>query len=113
MSKYYSVRVTQHDDPDSEASFHIEPPIRYLDPEMQQALVETVRKLILNRMGVDEDRDLRLSITHNLPDDSATVGRAHFRGLQLATGAVVLQQALELGLNGTTDFISLSSPLRD
>ena len=64
-------------------------------------------------MGVDEDKDLKLSITHNLPDNSATVGRAHFRGLQLATGAVVLQQALELGLNGTTEFISPSSPLQE
>jgi hypothetical protein len=62
-------------------------------------------------MGGDEDANLRLAITHNLPDNSATVGRAHYRGLELAAGAVVLQQALELGLNGTTDFISPTSPL--
>ena len=112
MTEFYKVRVTTHDDPDSEASFYIEPPVRFVSPEAQQKLVEVVRNLIQNRMGVGEDDELRLDITHNLPDDSATVGRAHFRGLQLATGVVVLQQALELGLNGTNDFISPESPLR-
>lgn len=112
MSMYYSVEITKHDDPDAEASFLIRPPIRFLDPEAKEELIDTLRRLIKNRMGDTEDTDLRLAITHNLADDSATVGRAHFRGLQLATGAVVLQQALELGLNSTDTFISTTSPLR-
>lgn len=112
MTEFYKVRVTTHSDADAEASFYIEPPVRFLNPEAQQKLAYVVRNLILHRMGVDEDHDLRIDITHNLPDDSATVGRAHFRGLQLATGAVVLQQALELGLNGTNEFVSPESPLR-
>lgn len=62
--------------------------------------------------GEEEAEGLRLSITHNLPDDSATVGRAYFDGLRRATGAVVSQQALELGLNGTDEYVSPSSPLR-
>jgi hypothetical protein len=63
-------------------------------------------------MAPGEDEDLELAITHDLPDNSVTVGRAHFRGLQLGTGAVVLQQALELGLNGTNDYVSPSSPIK-
>lgn len=112
MSMYYSVEITKHDDPDAEASFLIRPPISFLSSGAKQELVDTLRGLIKNRMGDNEDDDLRLAITHNLADDSATVGRAHFRGLQLATGAVVLQQALELGLNGTNTFVSTTSPLR-
>jgi hypothetical protein len=112
MPTYYSVEITKHDDPDTEASFLIRPPIYFLSPEAKEELVGTLRGLIKNRMGENEDNDLRLAITHNLADGSATVGRAHFRGLQLATGAVVLQQALELGLNGTNAFVSPTSPIR-
>ena len=112
ITEFYSVRITKHDDPDSEASFYIEPPVKFLNSETQRQLADTVRTLILNRMGTGEDDDLQISITHNLPDESATVGRAHFRGLQLATGVVVLQQALELGLNGTNDYVSPSSPIK-
>ena len=112
MPTYYSVEITKHDDPDAEASFLIRPPIRFLSPENKEELVETLRGLIRNRMGNNEDADLGLSITHNLADDSATVGRAHYRGLELATGIIILQQALELGLNGTIDFVSPTSPLR-
>lgn len=113
MTEFYSVKITKHDDPDAEASFLIEPPIRILSPEMQRELVEVLKRLIINRMGEDDAEDLKLSITHNLPDDSATVGRAHFKGLELGTGVVVLQQALELGLNGTDQYVSPSSPLSE
>ncbi len=112
MPVYYSVEITKHDDPDAEASFLIRPPISFLSPKTKGELVDTLRSLIRNRLGDNEDDDLRLAITHNLADDSATVGRAHFRGLQLATGVVVLQQALELGLNGTNAFVSPTSPMR-
>lgn len=112
MPMYYSVEITKHDDPDAEASFLIRPPISFLAPEAKEELVVTLCGLIRNRMGDNEDNDLRLAITHNLADDSATVGRARFHGLQLATGAVVLQQALELGLNGTNTFVSPTSPIR-
>jgi len=111
MTEFYSVTITKHDDPDAEASFRIEPPVRFVSPEMRHELVEVVRKLIINRMGEEEAEFLKMSITHDLPDGSATVGRAHFKGLELGTGAVVLQQALELGLNGTNQYISPSSPL--
>jgi hypothetical protein len=111
MAEYYSVTVTTHDDPSGEASFLIEPPIKFLSDEKRDELVATIRNIILSRMGKDEDEGLQLSITHNLPDDSATVGRAKFYGLQLATGVIVLQQALELGLNGTNDYVSPDSPL--
>lgn len=113
MPTYYSVEVTKHDDPNAEASFLIRPPINFLSPESKEELVDVLRGLIKNRMGANEDADLRLAITHNLADDSATVGRAYFRGLELATGAIVLQQALELGLNGTDTFVSSTSPLRN
>ena len=113
MSTYYSVEVTKHDDPDAEASFLIRPPIRFISLESKEELVDVLRRLIKHRMGDSEDADLSLAITHNLADNSATVGRAHFRGLELATGAIVLQQALELGLNGTNTFISPNSPLID
>lgn len=113
MDKYYSVKITKHDDPDSGASFHISPPISYLGPESRAELEATVRQLILDRMGNGEDYGLRLAITHDLPDHSATVGRAYFRGLQLATGIIVLQQALEKGLNGSNEFVSPASPLND
>ena len=112
MPTYYSIEVTKQDDPDAEASFLIRPPISFLSPESKEELIDTLRELIRNRMGTNEDADLRLAITHNLADNSATVGRAHFRGLELATGTVVLQQALELGLNGTDAFVSPTSPLR-
>ena len=112
MPEFYSVRITKHDDSYSEASFYIEPPIKFLSPEMQDRLAHIVRNLIRHRMAPGEDEDLELAITHDLPDNSATVGRAHFRGLQLGTGAVVLQQALELGLNGTNDYVSPSSPIK-
>ena len=112
MPMYYSVEITKHDDPDAEASFLIRPPISFLGPEAKEELIDILRGLIQNRMGDTEDNNLSLAITHNLADHSATVGRAHFRGLQLATGVVVLQQALELGLNGTNEFISPTSPLR-
>lgn len=111
MSQYYSVEITKHDDPDAGASFLIRPSIHLLSEESKQELVDTLRELISNRMGDREDENLRLAITHNLADDSATVGRARFRGLELATGAIVLQQALELGLNGTNTFVSPKSPL--
>lgn len=110
---YYSVEVTKHNDPDAEASFLIRPPIRYLGSDSREELEGTLRGIIRNRMGNGEDNGLRLMITHNLADDSATVGRAHFRGLERATGVIVLQQALELGLNGTNDFVSPASPLRN
>jgi hypothetical protein len=112
MPTFYSVEISKHDDPDAEASFLIRPPIGFLSPESKEELVDVLRGLIKNRVGDDEDTDLRLVITHNLADDSATVGRAYFRGLELATGAVVLQQALELGLNGTSAFVSPTSPIR-
>lgn len=111
MTEYYSVTITIHDDPDRAASFLIEPPIRFLSDEKRDELVGVLRQLILNRMGKNEDGGLELSITHNLPNDRGTVGRARFDGLQSATGATVLQQALELGLNGTNEYISPASPL--
>lgn len=112
MTKYYSVSITKHDDPDGEASFRIEPPIDFLSDEKRDELVAVLRRLILNRMGTDEDANLALFITHNLPNRGGTIGRASFRGLELATGVTVLQQALELGLNGTSEYVSPSSPLR-
>jgi hypothetical protein len=111
MPIYYSVEITRHDDPDAGASFYIRPPVAYISEQGQQLLTECVRKLITNRMGHGEDDGLWVAITHNLPDRSATVGRAEFRGLELATGTVVLQQALELALNGSLDFVSPTSPL--
>lgn len=111
MDRYYSVEITKHADPDAEASFLIRPPIDYLSPESKSELVDVLRQLIRNRMGDDEAEGLSLSITHNLPDHSASVGRAYFRGLQLGTGVIVWQQALELGLNGTNGFASPRSPL--
>lgn len=111
MPRYYNVSVTCVSDPDARASFRIEPPIQYINESSKDELTGVVRSIIVDRMGSGEDNGLELSITHNLPDDSATIGCARFRGLELATGAVVLQQALELALNGTTDHVSPESPL--
>lgn len=112
MPKFYSVEITVHDDPQSAASFLIRPPIDYISDTAKDELTGVIRSNIVSRMNESEAESLRLAITHNLPDGSATVGRAYFRGLQLATGAVVLQQALEYGLNGSNEFVSEASPLR-
>jgi hypothetical protein len=113
MSQYYQVEITKHDDPASAASFIIRPPVEFLANSSKNELEVVIRRMIISRMNTSEAESLELAITHNLPDNSATVGRAYFRGLQLATGAVVLQQALEYGLNGSNNFVSPASPLFD
>ncbi len=110
--QYYDVTVTRQDDPHRAASFKIEPAVQFVTEDGLSKLTDVVRRLILERMWKDDDEDLNIAITHNLPDNSATIGRARFEGLAFATGVVVLQQALELGLNGTDAHISPASPLR-
>ena len=100
MPKYYEVTVTVHKTPNGAASFFIEPPIEFLSDEKRDELIEIIRQMISDRMGIGEDSELELAITHNLPDGSGTVGHARFSGLQLTNGAMVLQQALKQGLNG-------------
>lgn len=96
----YSVEVATHLDADAMATFIIRPVIRYISSETAAGLTDTVRQLILSRMDPDEADGLHLAIYHNLADNNGTVGFARFEGLRRATGAIVLQQALELGLNG-------------
>lgn len=113
IERYYSITVKRHDDPMRGASFWIEPAVQWVtEEEGAERLTAVIRRLILDRMYEDEDKGLALAITHNFADGSATVGRANFEGLARATGVVMLQQALELGLNGTDQFISSNSPLR-
>jgi hypothetical protein len=115
MAEFYDVEITIHDDPYQAASFYIRPPIRYargVPIEVSRELLEEdLRKTVLERMDPDEADSLSLSLNHELPDGSATVGRARFKGLHRATGVIVLQQALEKTLNGTKNFISTNSPL--
>lgn len=108
----YSVEVTSHRDGDGHANFLIRPALKYISPEAAAGLTDVVRRIILERMDPDEANDLHLAIYHNLADGSATVGFAAFEGLRRATGVIVLQQALELCLNGTLDHVSPTSPAR-
>lgn len=107
----YSVEVTVQEDSRANASFVIRPAVKFITIQGAALLGEVLTELITSRMDPDERGSFMLAITHNLPGNEATVGFARFEGLRRATGAAVLQQGLERGLNGDNQFVSPTSPI--
>lgn len=96
----YKVELTSVFDPNSDTTFRIEPPVKFLTEEARQAFGINVLRLIARRADYGELSDATVELTHDTADGDATVGYARVPALRYGTGKEVFLQGLLLALNG-------------
>lgn len=98
----YSVNIKSSSDATCDVVFEIRPPVSFLTEEARIAFGQNVLHLI-NRRADDANNVLeagRVEITHNLPNQGASVGYARIDALRYGSGLEIFTQALLLALNG-------------
>lgn len=98
----YKLELTSVFDPNSDVTFRIEPPVKFLTEEARVAFGENVVRLLARRADYGELEGSRVELTHDTADGSATIGYARVPALRYGTGKEVFYQGLLLALNGTS-----------
>lgn len=98
----YKLELTSVFDPNSDVTFRIEPPVRFLTEEARKAFAENALRLIARRADYGELEGSCVELTHNSADGTATIGYARVPALRYGTGKEVFYQGLLLALNGSS-----------
>ena len=96
----YKLELTSLFDPNSDVTFRIEPPVKFLTEEARKAFGESVIRIIARRADYGELEGSKVELTHDTADGSATLGYARVPALRYGTGKEVFYQGLLLALNG-------------
>ena len=96
----YKLVLTSVFDPNSDVTFRIEPPVKFLSEQARRVFGENVIRLIGRRADYGELQDSKVELTHDSADGAATLGYARVPALRFGTGKEVFYQGLLLALNG-------------
>lgn len=95
----YSVEVSNWDDLAANATFRIEPAVRFIHEGAQRGFGKAVIHLI-QREVTSTGKEGFVEVSHHTPEHDATIGFAHLPVLRHGTGQEILQNALLTALNG-------------
>lgn len=96
----YTLELTSAFDSNSDVTFKIEPPVKFLSEEARHVFGENVIRLIARRADYGELEGSKVELTHDSADGTATIGYARVPALRYGTGKEVFYQGLLLALNG-------------